>query len=191
LDTLKHVSFEEGRNFCGASKEFAANLGKSSFFLVGEVAGGDFPQDRYLDVLGRNLDAALDIGEMRLNLQNLAKGFSNPHAYFDGFDAGNAEMGSHRNIGGRHVSILDDHDHVFGAKIRFSSEAASEEQACAAVALQLFTLGIPCFYCGTEQSFAGPEESERRFLPGWKRAITRIGIYERLCSDRAIPAGPA
>jgi len=58
LDTLKHVSFEEGRNFCGASKEFAANLGKSSFFLVGEVAGGDFPQDRYLDVLGRNLDAA-------------------------------------------------------------------------------------------------------------------------------------
>jgi len=66
------------------------------------------------------------------------------------------------------VSILDDHDHVFGAKIRFSSEAATEQQVVAGVALQLFTLGIPCIYYGTEQSLAGPEESERVFLPGWK-----------------------
>jgi glycosidase len=168
IDTLKHVSFEEGRNFCGAIKEFAANLGKANFLLVGEVAGGDFAQERYLDVLGRNLDATLDIGEMRMTLQNVAKGLAPPQAYFDGFDAGNVEMGSHRNIGQRHVSILDDHDHVFGQKIRFSSEAASDEQVVAGVALQLFTLGIPCLYYGTEQSFAGPEESERRFLPGWK-----------------------
>ena len=125
IDTLKHVSFEEGRNFCGAIKEFAANLGKADFLLVGEVAGGDFAQDRYLDVLGRNLDAALDIGEMRPTLHNVAKGLAHPRDYFDGFDAGNAEMGSHRNLGQRHVSILDDHDHVFGAKIRFSSEAAT------------------------------------------------------------------
>lgn len=168
IDTLKHVSFEEGRNFCGAIKEFAANLGKADFFLVGEVAGGDFAQDRYLDVLGSNLNAALDIGEMRLTLNNVAKGLTHPQAYFDGFDAGDAEMGSHRNLGERHVSILDDHDHVFGVKIRFSSEAASEQQVVAGVALQLFTLGIPCIYYGTEQSFAGPEESERIFLPAWK-----------------------
>ena len=168
IDTLKHVSFEEGRNFCGAIKEFAANLGKANFLLVGEVAGGDFAQDRYLDVLGRNLDAALDIGEMRMTLQSVAKGLTPPQAYFDGFDAGTAEMGSHRNLGQRHVSILDDHDHVFGQKIRFSSEAASEEQVVAGVALQLFTLGIPCLYYGTEQSLAGPEASERQFLPGWK-----------------------
>ena len=29
IDTLKHVSFEQARNFCGAIKEFAANLGKA------------------------------------------------------------------------------------------------------------------------------------------------------------------
>lgn len=168
IDTLKHVSFEEGRNFCGAIKEFAANLGKASFLLIGEVAGGDFAQDRYLDVLGSNLDAALDIGDMRPTLQNVAKGLTHPRAYFDGFDAGSAEMGSHRNLGQRHVSILDDHDHVFGVKIRFSSEAATEQQVVAGVALQLFALGIPCIYYGTEQSFAGPEESERKFLPSWK-----------------------
>ena len=32
IDTLKHVSFEEGRNFCGAIKEFAANCDADSRF---------------------------------------------------------------------------------------------------------------------------------------------------------------
>jgi glycosidase len=168
IDTLKHVSLEQGRNFCGAIKEFAARLGKLDFFLVGEVAGGDFNQDRYLDVLGSNLNAALDIGEMRLSLAGVAKGLVHPSAYFNGFDPGNAVMGSHRNIGKHHVSILDDHDHVFGEKIRFSSEASSDHQIVAGVALQLFTLGIPCVYYGSEQALAGPEASERQFLPDWK-----------------------
>jgi glycosidase len=168
IDTLKHVSFEEARNFCGAIKEFAARLGKQDFFLAGEIAGGDFNEDRYLDVLGTNLNAALDIGEMRLTLNGVAKGLVDPSAYFDGFDPGKAVMGSHRNLGQHHVSILDDHDHVFGQKIRFSSEASSDHQIAAGVGLQLFTLGIPCVYYGTEQAFAGPEPSERLFLPDWK-----------------------
>lgn len=168
IDTLKHVSFEEARNFCGTVKEFAANLGKKNFLLVGEIGGGDFAQDRYLDVLERNLDAALDIGEMRQILNGVAKGLQHPRDYFDRFDPGSAHMGSHRNLGNRHVAILDDHDHVFGAKIRFSSEAASEHQVAAGVALQLFTLSIPCIYYGTEQALAGPEPDERHWLPGWK-----------------------
>jgi glycosidase len=168
IDTLKHVSFEEARNFCGTIKEFAANLGKGNFFLVGELAGGDYTEDRYLDVLDRNLNAALDIGEMRPALNGVAKGLVHPKAYFDGFDPGNAVMGSHRNLGNRHVAILDDHDHVFGEKLRFSSDAASDHRVVAGVALQLFTLGIPCLYYGTEQAFAGPEPAERRWLPEWK-----------------------
>ncbi|OOG22698.1 alpha-amylase [Thioalkalivibrio denitrificans] len=167
LDTLKHVSFEEARNFCGTVKEFAANIGKADFLLVGEIAGGDYNQTRYLDVLARNLDAALDIGEMRLALNGLAKGLQRPGGYFAGFDA-RALMGSHRNVGDRHVSILDDHDHVFGAKIRFSAEAAHERQVVAGIALQLFTLGIPCIYYGTEQALGGPEPGERQWLPEWK-----------------------
>jgi glycosidase len=167
LDTVKHVSFEEARNFCGTVKEFAADLGKQNFFLVGEIAGGEYNQERYLEVLDRNLDAALDIGEMRLALNRVAKGLLHPGAYFDGFKAAKAIMGSHRNLGQRHVSILDDHDHVFGDKLRFSAEAASDHQVVAGVALQLFTLGIPCIYYGTEQAFAGPEPAERRWLPGW------------------------
>ncbi len=165
IDTLKHVSFEEARNFCGTIKEYAANLGKADFLLIGEVAGGDANQDRYLQVLGRNLDAALDIGEMRLHLNQVAKGLAPANAYFAGFDPGRAVMGSHRNIGLRHVSVLDDHDHVFGAKVRFASGAATPTQATVAMALQLFSLGIPCLYYGTEQALAAPEADVWRFLP--------------------------
>lgn len=170
LDTLKHVSLEQARNFCGTIKEFAANLGKTNFFLVGEVAGGDLAATRYLDVLDRNLNAALDIGEMRLALGNVAKGASHPRAYFDGFVPGLAVMGSHRNLGSRHVSILDDHDHVFGAKHRFAADAMTQHQAAVATALQFFTLGIPCIYYGTEQGLGGPEPSERQWLPEWGKA---------------------
>ena len=168
IDTLKHVSYEEGRNFCGGIKEFTANLGKLNFLLVGEVAGGDFAQDRYLDLLGQNLDAALDIGEMRTTLHQVAKGLRPASDYFAGFDPGSAEMGSHRNLGLHHVSMVDDHDHVLGEKIRFSAEAADPRQITAAVALQLFTLGIPCLYYGSEQALCGPEPSTRHLLPSWR-----------------------
>ncbi len=167
IDTLKHVSLEQARNFCGTIKEFAANVGKENFFLAGEIAGGDYAADRYLDVLDRNLNAALDIGEMRPVLTAVAQGRFPASSYFDGFDPGRAVVGSHRNVGNRHVSILDDHDHVFGTKLRFTTTANSPQHVVGAVALQLFTLGIPCIYYGTEQAFAGPEPAEQRWLPDW------------------------
>ncbi len=169
IDTLKHVSFEQGRSFCGSIKEFAANLGKENFFLVGEIAGGDWAANRYLDALDRNLNAALDIGEMRQALSGVAKGLVHPGAYFRGFRS-DVALGSHRNLGNQHVSVLDDHDHVFGEKVRFSAYAASEAQVVAGVALQLFSLGIPCIYYGTEQALAGPEDKERKWLPQWRRS---------------------
>jgi glycosidase len=168
VDTLKHVTKEQARNFCGSIKEFAANLGKQNFFIVGEISGGDYVQDFYLDALNHNLTAVLDIGEMCPILNGVAKGLRNPRDYFNGFNPCDGGMGSHRNLGWQHVSILDDHDHIYSEKIRFSSEASCEHQVIAGVALQLFTLGIPCIYYGTEQAFAGPESSERRWLPKWK-----------------------
>lgn len=170
IDTLKHVTDEQARNFCGTIQEFAANIGKQNFFLVGEIAGGDYAQDFYLRSLNHNLTAVLDIGEMCPILSGVAKGLRSPRDYFGGFNPNSKGMGSHRNLGLRHVSILDDHDHVYGEKIRFSSEASCEHQVAAGVALQLFTLGIPCIYYGTEQAMAGPEPSQREWLPSWKRS---------------------
>ena len=149
IDTLKHVDADTGRNFCGSIKEFAANLGKADFFLVGEVAGADGDAERYREVLGNNLNATLDIGQSRRLLHAVAKGIESPRAYFDFLRSWKDDLGSHRNAGRNHVSILDDHDHVSGDKVRFSSDAASDHQVVAGVALQLFGLGIPCIYYGT------------------------------------------
>lgn len=170
LDTLKHVPKEKARDFCGSVKEFAANLGKANFFLVGEVGGPDDNAGRYLDALGLNLNAALDIGELRLALRSVAKGFARPRDYFDIIKHWDPALGSHRNSGPRHVTILDDHDHVFGDKIRFSSDASPSHQVAAGVAIQLFSLGVPCIYYGTEQAFSGPQIRDRdTLLPDYRQ----------------------
>jgi glycosidase len=176
IDTLKHVSGEEGRNFCGAIKEFAESIGKSNFLLLGEVAGGNDAQEFHLTIFGRNLDATLDIGEMRLALTSVGQGLQDPVAFFTGFDFWDEKMGSHRDWGSRHVSVLDDHDHVFGRKLRFSTDAPIMHQVTVPTALQLFGLGIPCLYYGTEQALSsGPEAGERQ----WVESFGQIDVLLR------------
>jgi glycosidase len=180
IDTMKHISLEQARSFCGAIREFTDTLGKRNFLLVGEIAGGDYFQDFFIDrlaILQRNLSAALDIGNARVTLNNVAKGLVPGGDYLNLFIENSDDFGSHRSLGNRHVSILDDHDHVSGEKIRFSAEIPDDSpvkdyQVVAATALQLFTLGIPCIYYGTEQAFAGPAQSQHQFIraEGWKDA---------------------
>ena len=177
IDTVKHISLEEARNFCGAIREFTDTVGKRNFLLVGEIAGGDNYQDFILSnlaVLQRNLSAALDIGSAKINLHNAAKGLSPGGDYLHSFDEASEGFESHRSFGDRHVSILDDHDHVFGKKYRFSLEIPDDSpvkdyHVVVGTAFQLFTWGIPCIYYGSEQSFAGPGHSQIEFLlaEGW------------------------
>jgi glycosidase len=166
IDTVKHVSYEEARNFCGAIKEFATNLGKRDFFLVAEIPDDNFA-NRYLNAVGRNLNAALDISDGRLALRELSRGLADPARYFSSFDVGSAPLGSHRNVGDKLLSVLDDHDHVYGEKLRFAARAVNDHQATVATALQFLSLGIPCLYYGTEQGLAGPEQTEWQWLPEW------------------------
>ena len=178
IDTVKHMALEEARNFCGAIREFTDIIGKHNFLLVGEIAGGDNFQDIVLDytaMMERNLSAALDIGSARPILAGVAKGLLAGKQYFDLFSEQSKGFESHRYFGDRHVSILDDHDHVFGSKIRFSAEIpenllVKDYQVVVATALQLFTLGVPCIYYGTEQAFAGPAASQVKYLEklDWK-----------------------
>lgn len=169
IDTVKHLTFDQARNFCNGIKEYAETLGKDRFFLVAEVAGGDPIQERFLKTTGRNLDACLDIGEQRLALWDVVKGGRNASDYFAGYDRSGKGMGSHRTWGSQHLSVLDDHDHVFGShKLRFACDAPNRQAALPGIALQLLGLGIPCLYYGTEQGLAsGAEPSERQWVPEW------------------------
>jgi glycosidase len=169
IDTFKHVTFEQARGFANAIKEYAEDLGKDDFFLVAEVAGGNGAQEAYLNSTGRNLNACLDIGEQREIICKVSKGLQSPTDYFSGFAyQSTAGMPSHRVWGSHHLSISNDHDHVFGPKVRLAADASNGHQAGVAAALQLFSLGIPCLYYGTEQGLAsGAEPDERPYLSNW------------------------
>jgi glycosidase len=165
IDTVKHPSWEASRNFCGAVREFAESIGKENFLLLGEVTGGAALTRSYLDIFGRNIDAALDIGDPARRLMEAGKGLRPAEAFFEQF-RGHDALGSHRETGRYHISILDDHDMVGKAKRRFSAGntiAARDAQVAHAVGMQLTTLGIPCIYYGTEQAFDGAADDH---VPG-------------------------
>lgn len=167
IDTLKHVPKEQARNFCGAIKEFAINIGKNNFFLVGEVGGGKYFPVEYLEAVRHNLNACLDISSRDI-LCNVAKGLQEAKSYVGTApDEWNPALGSSRLSAERYVTVLNDHDHVYGAKLRFSANASSNYQIVAGVAIQLLSLGVPCIYYGSEQAFAGPESSEVKWLPDY------------------------
>jgi glycosidase len=168
IDTVKHVTLDQARNFCNALKEYAEELGKNDFFLVAEVAGGDSAEDRYLDIAGRNMNACLDIGQQRETICNVGKGLEPAANFFAGFDPYDRGMGSHRNWGSQHLVEATDHDNIWGSKLRLSVDASNDHQGAAVTAFQLFALGIPCLYYGTEQGLAGGAEPDQRgYLNGW------------------------
>lgn len=157
IDTVKHVPLDVSRHFCGGIREYAETIGKSNFLLLGEVTGGSAMARDYLDVFGRNLDATLDFGEPAARLTGFVKGFQPAGDFFEIF-GGHDQLGSHREVGRYHVSILDDHDMVGRTKRRFAAgnnTSTSHEQTAHAVGVQLTTIGIPCIYYGTEQSLNG------------------------------------
>lgn len=172
IDAVKHLPWEVSRIFCNALHEYAESIGKENFLLAGEVAGGEHMQKSYLDVFGRNLDMVLDIGNSSDLLQGMVKGFVDPKDFFAQY-SGHVLLGSHRETGRYHISILDDHDMVRHSKQRFAafnSAPNSYHQVAHAVGVQLTTLGIPCIYYGTEQSFDGNvsyHDNELEPCDGW------------------------
>mgnify|MGYP005841535483 CR=1 FL=1 len=157
IDTVKHIERSASRRFCSAIREYCEVIGKENFLLLGEVTGGEYMAASYLDVFGQNLDAILDIGESKALLSAFAKGLGDPKAFFSMYSSTDL-LGTHREVGRYHVSVLDDHDMVGNPKRRFAAGVAigaRYEQVAHAIGIVLTTLGIPSIYYGTEQAFDG------------------------------------
>jgi glycosidase len=156
VDTVKHMDLGASRLFGSAMHEFAARIGKDNFYLIAEITGG---RQFAFDTLGiTGLDAALGIDDIPDKLEFLAKGFRNPSDYFDLFR--NSELvgeGSHTWFRNKVVTLFNDHDQVSKGsnKARFCADAGKARAVVNAAALNTMTLGIPCLYYGTEQSFDG------------------------------------
>jgi hypothetical protein len=135
----------------------------------------------YLDVFGRNIDAALDIGDPAVRLAGMAKGLAGADGFFAQYEAHDI-LGSHRDTGRFHVSVLDDHDMVGRpVKARFAAAdpaPGAYSQAAAAVGIQLATLGVPCIYYGTEQAFDGSQfDGDPGADAGFEDRYIREGMF--------------
>jgi glycosidase len=156
IDTVKHMDPGATRLFGSAIHEFAQSIGKDNFLLVGEITGGRFNAFDTLEITG--LSAALGIDDIPDKMEFLVKGFRNPNEYFSLF-RNSLLIGkdSHTWFRNKVVTLFNDHDQVSkgGDKARFCADADAAPLILNALALNVFTLGIPCIYYGTEQSFNG------------------------------------
>ncbi len=162
IDTVKHMDPGATRFLASSVHEFAHNLGKENFFLVGEITG---TRDNAIELMeATGLDAALGLADLPGRLEDAVKGWGDPQDYFDLFrNTPSAPRGSHTWYGGRVVASIDDHDQVRQGpwKSRFAGDAIGRAMAATALSTNLTTLGIPCIYYGSEQGLDGQGGQDR------------------------------
>jgi len=162
VDTVKHMDPGATRYFTSVIKEFTMSLGKENFYLIGEITGGRTRAVDTMELTG--LDAALGIDDVQDQMEYLVKGQRNPADYFNLFrNSTLVGKESHTWFRNHVVTMFDDHDQVRkgGAKARFCADADAPRLLPAVLALNAFTLGIPCVYYGTEQAFDGAGGNDR------------------------------
>ena len=162
LDTVKHLSPGATRFFTTEIHEFAYSLGKKNFYIVGEITGGiEFAQE-LLDKTG--LNAALGINKIPQTMEDVVKGQQPAENYFSIFR--NSRLQDDQKYtwyNSNVITMLDDHDMVYKQehKERFCAQKEAAPLVTNAVFLDLFSLGIPCLYYGTEQCFDGSGDRDK------------------------------
>ena len=162
VDTVKHMEKGATRYFASAIHEFAQSIGKENFYLIGEITGGRTRAFETLEETG--LDAALGIDDIPDKIEYLVKGYRNPSDYFSLFrNSMLVHKESHVWFRNKVVTMFDDHDQVRkgGNKARFCAGEDGWRVVLNALALNVTSMGIPCIYYGSEQSFNGAGGSDR------------------------------
>jgi glycosidase len=144
------------RFFTSVIHEFAQSIGKDRFMLVGEDTGSQADAIQRMELTG--LDAALGLADVQYQIEQVAKGRSDPQNYF-GLFRNSAQIGKDSPTWLRNTVfvMIDDHDKIRDGdfKRRFCTQDDGAALALAALALNATTLGIPCIYYGSEQKFDG------------------------------------
>ncbi len=176
VDTVKHVEMGFWQYWCPQLHAFASSIGKSNFFMFGEVfdgseskvgsytgtkAGGAYALDSVLDYplyFAVNSVFASASG----NTKQIDDHYSNIPTYYDS------------NAWYRLVTFLDNHDNA-----RFLSVAGNDTNRLGQAMVFLYTSrGIPCLYYGTEQAFNGggdPNNREDMFAGRWPTSGPSVG----------------
>lgn len=144
VDTVKHMDPGATRFFASVIHEFAQSIGKDRFMLVGEDTGSRAEAIQRMELTG--LDAALGLAGVQYQIEQVAKGRSDPQDYF-GLFRNSAQIGKDSPAWLRNTVfvMIDDHDKIRDGdfKRRFCTEDDGAALALAALALNATTLGIP------------------------------------------------
>ncbi|MFC4874229.1 alpha-amylase family glycosyl hydrolase [Negadavirga shengliensis] len=162
VDTVKHMDDGASRFFTSAIHEFTQYIGKENFYLIAEITGGR--QFAYEKLESVGMDAALGIDDIPDRLEYMVKGYRNPADYFNLFrNSMLIHKESHIWFRNKVVTMFDDHDQVRKGKLkaRFCANDNGHLVILNVLALNATTLGIPCIYYGSEQSFNGKSLDER------------------------------
>ena len=160
IDTVKHVEAGFWQNWCPAVHAYASSIGKSNFFMFGEVydgseskcgsytgtqSGGPFELDSVLDYpLFFTINSVFATASG--NTQQIENHYNAIAANYDPA----AQM--------RLVTFLDNHDQP-----RFlSASGVTAARLNVALAFLYSARGVPCLYYGTEQGFNGTTDPNDR-----------------------------
>ena len=170
LDAVKHLEDSSTAIFCSAIREYAQKIGKTNFFLFGEIIGDDRFIDQYIARNARipetnerfpSLDAALDFPLWGI-LEGIIKGFINPAELRARYQMFREFYSDHGQAGQYFVSFVDNHDQIGRSpRGRFLHNNPFQKQAILAIGYLLTSLGIPCIYYGTEQGFNGGGDHDK------------------------------
>ena len=204
VDAVKHMNAVACSRFCSNIREYAYSLGKSGFFLFGEVASPN--DDIYNSYLGPNtsstdndtvffgLDSVLDFrlaegvygDENNAPLRDVLKGFKGPQTLFARLRAQEDRALNRGEMGRYLVRFIDNHDSFWQPSGRFAN-GAPDDQVIGAIGHLLCGLGTACIYYATEQGFSGQggdnqmrEAMFDKATPGKNLLNTSCEIYQEI-----------
>ncbi len=172
IDTVKHVEMGFWTNWCPAVRTFAQGMGRTNFFMFGEVLdGSDVKCGSYTGRKASHeftLDSVLDYPLYFRSKEVFAHAATGTRQIEERYAAlaGNYDPSARDRL----VTFLDNHDQP-----RFLSpgQAANNTERLKNALVFLYTSrGIPCLYYGTEQAFNGandPYDREDMFAGGFEQ----------------------
>ncbi len=190
IDALRHIRHPHASDFCHAIREYALSIGKSDFFLVGEVADSDEEMSRYI---GSNVelrpgeagddtdpDSTADYPQLNAVIDFFY------HRQWDGilrnerpatdaagrYDYLRDRYRSYGDAGKHYLTFLENHDQGDVTPFRRFLDGTQDDNpdqtrpggderlAILGNLVLLTSMGVPCMYYGTEQGFDGGGDSD-------------------------------
>jgi alpha-amylase len=185
IDTVKHVEHDFWPVFCGAMREFTAEIGKENFLMFGESFDGDdaligsYTFDGGLDSVAyfsqkyQVYDEVFKYGGATSRVQALHE------QRYTNWNANDHEGGVGVSAADLPMNFMDNHDVARFLYDAQDLELPDPQAALESALVYLYTsVGIPILYYGTEQGFDGGNDPANREPLWWSGYDTSGDLFQ-------------